>query len=126
MNSMNPVIIEPTNYSPQVVFEADGNLSIKGRSLMLDAASFYKPLIEWAMSLNAPSVNFNFELDYFNTSSSTKLLDLLKVFDNSRSVKEFIVHWAFENDDEDTLLKGQIFEERLKNARFDYKELSGI
>ncbi len=93
---------------------------------MLDAASFYKPLIEWAMSLNAPSVNFNFELDYFNTSSSTKLLDLLKVFDNSRSVKEFIVHWAFENDDEDTLLKGQIFEERLKNARFDYKELSGI
>ncbi len=123
---MNPVIIEPTNYSPQVVFEADGNLSIKGRSLMLDAVSFYQPLIEWASSLKAPSVNFNFELDYFNTSSSKKLLDLLKVFDNNRNVNEFIVHWAFENDDEDTLMKGQLFEERLKNARFDYKELSGI
>jgi hypothetical protein len=123
---MNPVIIEPTNYSPQVVFEADGNLSIKGRSLMLDAVSFYQPLIEWASSLNAPAVNLNFELDYFNTSSSKKLLDLLKVFDNNRNVNEFIVHWAFENDDEDTLMKGQLFEERLKNARFNYKELSGI
>jgi hypothetical protein len=126
MNSMEPVIIEPTNYSPQVVFEADGNLSIKGRSLMLDAVSFYQPLIEWASSLNTQSVNFNFELDYFNTSSSKKLLDLLKVFDSNRNVNEFIVHWAFENDDEDTLMKGQLFEERLKNARFDYKELSGI
>jgi hypothetical protein len=126
MNSMEPVIIEPTNYSPQVVFEADGNLSIKGRSLMLDAVSFYQPLIEWASSLNTQSVNFNFELDYFNTSSSKKLLDLLKVFDSNRNVNEFIVHWAFENDDEDTLMKGQLFEERLKNARFNYKELSGI
>ncbi|MFO7368661.1 MAG: DUF1987 domain-containing protein [Bacteroidales bacterium] len=123
---MDPVIIEPTNYSPQVVFEANGNLSIKGRSLMLDAVSFYQPLIEWASSLITPSVNLNFELDYFNTSSSKKLLDLLKVFDNNRNVNEFIVHWAFENDDEDTLMKGQLFEERLKNARFNYKELSGI
>lgn len=123
---MDPVIIEPTNYSPQIVFEADGNLSIKGRSLMLDAVSFYQPLIEWASSLITPAVNLNFELDYFNTSSSKKLLDLLKVFDNNRNVNEFTVHWAFENDDEDTLMKGQLFEERLKNARFNYKELSGI
>jgi hypothetical protein len=123
---MQPVLIEPTNYTPHVVFESDGNLSIKGRSLMLDAVSFYGPLIEWASALDIPSIDFNFELDYFNTSSSKKLLELLKVFDNNKHIQKFIIHWAFESDDEDILLKGQIFEERLKNAKFQYKELTGI
>ena len=94
---------------------------------MLDAVSFYEPLIEWASCTKHTFCKFyHFELDYFNTSSSKKLLELLKIFDNNRNVKEFIVYWGFETDDEDILIKGQIFEERLKNARFCFKELAGV
>jgi hypothetical protein len=123
---MQRIFIEPTNYSPQVVFDADGKLSLKGRSLMLDAISFYDPLIEWATLLNTPSVKFTFELDYFNTSSSKKLLDLLKALDDNNNIQEFIVYWTYETDDEDTLLKGQILEERIRKARFLFQELAGV
>lgn len=93
---------------------------------MLDAVSFYEPVIQWLKDLIVPSVHFTIELDYFNTSSSKKLLEMLKIIDENENVKEFIVYWRFESDDEEILIKGQILEERLKNARFCFKELAGV
>jgi hypothetical protein len=122
----NPLLIKPTNYSPCITLDPSGVLSIKGRSLMLDAISFYQPVIDWLFQLDAHSVQLTIELDYFNTASSKKLIELLKVIDTHNNVKEFIVYWGFESDDDDTLLKGQILEEKMKNARFYYKELAGV
>ena len=118
--------VQPTNYTPNVKFDISGDLSLKGRSLMLDAVTFYEPLINWITDLSIPSVQFTIELDYFNTSSSKKLLEMLKAIDCNNNVKKFVVYWGFESDDEDTLIKGQILEERLKNARFIFKKLAGV
>jgi hypothetical protein len=124
--NMHSVIIEPTNYSPHVVLNPAGNLSLKGRSLMVDAVAFYQPLIEWAYLLNVRSVNFIVEIDYFNTSSSKMFLEFLRVIEENCNIVEFNVIWNFETDDEDMLTKGQIYEERLHKARFLYKELEGV
>ena len=121
-----PLIIQPSNYTPNVNFNVSGVLSMKGRSLMLDAVAFYDPLIHWLTDLDVPSVHFTIELDYFNTSSSKKILEMLKTVDCNNKIKEFVVYWAFESDDEEILLKGQILEERLKNARFCFIELAGV
>jgi hypothetical protein len=51
---------------------------------------------------------------------------MLKILDERNNIKEFIVYWGFESDDEDILIKGQILEERLKKARFRFKELAGM
>jgi uncharacterized protein YfbU (UPF0304 family) len=123
---MQPIVIEATNSTPGAVFEPDGNLSLKGRSLILDVISFYQPLIEWAAQLNTHSVNFTVAFDYFNTASSKKLLELLKVIDDNTNVREYDVNWHFESDDEDILEKGQIFEERLRKARFLYTEFAKV
>lgn len=93
---------------------------------MLDAVGFYSPLIEWAKNLDSKSVHFTIEIDYFNTSSSKKLLEILKILNDRNNIKEFVVYWGFESDDEDILIKGQILEERLKKAQFRYKELAGV
>ena len=123
---MQPVIIEATNSTPSAVFEPNGILLLKGRSLILDVISFYQPLIEWAAQLTARKVNFTIELDYFNTASSKKLLELLRAIDDNAYVREYDVNWHFENDDEDILEKGQIFEERLLKARFHYTEFAAV
>jgi len=122
---MQPLIVQPTNYSPYVMFDPSGDLCVKGRSLMLDPVSFYQPLIEWVTQLNTPLVNFVIELDYFNTSSSKKMLELLKILNDHADIQEFRVIWGFESDDEDILEKGHIFEERLAKARFQFHELAG-
>jgi hypothetical protein len=83
------------------------------------------PLIEWAARLTVSSVNFTVELDYFNTASAKKLMELLKTIDDNRHVREYTVNWHFESDDEDILEKGFIFEERLMKARFMYTATTG-
>lgn len=120
------VVRQPTNYTPFVSFDPSGNLVLKGRSLMLDSVGFYTPLMDWVRNLETEKVIFTIEIDYFNTSSSKKLLELLKILDENTNIKEFVVYWGFESDDEDILMKGQILEERLKKAQFRYKELTGV
>jgi len=93
---------------------------------MLDSVGFYAPLIEWVKDIDQESITFTIEIDYFNTASSKKLLEILKILDDLNNIKEFIVYWGFESDDEDILIKGQILEERLKKARFRFKELAGM
>lgn len=93
---------------------------------MLNAPSFYEPLIEWVANLESVPVQFTIELDYFNTSSSKKLLELLNIIDGKNNIQEFIVYWAFESDDDDILIKGQILADRMKNAKFRFKEIAGV
>jgi hypothetical protein len=123
--TMQSIVIEATPSTPLTVFEPDGTLCLKGRSLIADVVTFYEPLIEWAGQLTAQSVNFTIEFDYFNTSSSKMLLELLKAIDDNPHVKVFEVTWYFETDDEDILEKGLIFEERLMKARFMYTATAG-
>ena len=114
--------IEATSSTPQAVFETNGNLLLKGRSLLLDVSLFYQPLIDWVSQLNTDTVKFIIKLDYFNSASSKRLLEILKIIDANNAVREFDVIWNFETDEEDILEKGQIFEEKLRRARFLYKE----
>jgi hypothetical protein len=123
---MQNISIEPTNNTPQVLFETNGNLYLEGRSLILDVDFFYQPLCEWLKQLDSPSVKFNFKFDYFNSASSKKILELLKIIDANSKVKDFNVFWHFETDDEDILEIGQIFEERLQKASFFFKEYAEI
>jgi hypothetical protein len=119
---MQDITIAQTNNTPQVIFETNGNLFLKGRSLILDVDVFYQPLCEWVKRLNRPSVTVNLKFDYFNSASSKKILELLKIIDANNNVKDFNVFWHFETDDEDILEIGQIFEERLRKASFYFKE----
>jgi hypothetical protein len=122
---MHPIVIEATPSTPLAVFEPDGNLCLKGRSLIIDVVTFYQPLIEWADQIRVRSVNFTVDFDYFNTASCKKLMELLKTIDDNNHVKNFTVNWLFESDDEDILEKGLIFEERLMKARFMYSTSAG-
>jgi hypothetical protein len=119
---MENLTIKATSTTPLAVFETNGSLSLKGRSLILDVTAFYQPFLDWVGILAATRVVFTIELEYFNSASSKKLLEILRTIDSNNLVKEFDVIWNFETDDEDILEKGQIFEEKLRKARFIYKE----
>jgi hypothetical protein len=119
---MQNIDIEATSSTPQVIFDQNGKLMMKGRSLILNVNEFYSPLIEWVSKLNATVVRFTIDFDYFNSASSKQILEMLKLIDSNNNVKDFDVFWHFEKDDEDILEIGQIFEERLRKARFCFKE----
>ena len=98
--------------TPEVEFNASGELLLKGRSIPENSIEFYKPLIEWISNYSEnPKENtlVNIQLEYFNTSSSKCILDVFKklesISDSSVSVK-----WYYEEDDEDMLEAGEDYE----------------
>jgi len=121
---MKNLIIEATNSTPAVVFKEEGKLSIEGRSLPENTINFYQPLIEWASNFNAREVKLDISMEYLNSGSTKKLLELLKVFDANNQIKTFYVDWHYDHEDEDILENAQIYEEILRKAQFRYHELS--
>ena len=119
---MKSLSIIPTNSTPDVVFNTDGKLSIAGRSLPENVELFYEPLEKWMAGLNAETVLFDIDLQYFNSASSKKILDLLKVLDANPKVKKIEIVWHYEEGDDDCLESGQIFEELMMKASFKYVE----
>ena len=123
---MQNLILEATNITPYARFETNGQLLLKGRSLVFDVNLFYQPLIDWVSKLETPAVDFHIDFDYLNSGSQKKILELLKIIDAKTGVTTFNVFWLYETDDEDILEMGQLFEEKLRKANFWFKEYAEI
>ncbi len=121
---MKNINLEPTTSTPEVRFSADGRLMIEGRSLPENVIKFYNPLVEWVGKLKTEVVKIDLNLEYLNSASSRKILEILKVLDINSNIKVLIVNWHYESDDEDALESGQIFEGLLNKAQFRYHEYS--
>ena len=117
-------MIEATPSTPTIRFDMNGRLLIQGRSLPENVMSFYNPLIDWARELKAETTKLDINLEYSNSSSSKKLLEILKILDANNAIKELIVNWHYESDDEDALECGQVYEELMLKAVFRYHEYS--
>ena len=121
---MENIMIEATPSTPTIRFDLNGRLLIEGRSLPENVMSFYNPLIDWARDLKAETTKLDVNLEYSNSSSSKKLLEILKVLDANNAIKELIINWHYESDDEDALECGQVYEELMLKAVFRYHEYS--
>lgn len=121
---MKNIQCEPTSCTPAVRFSADGRLLIEGRSLPENVSRFYDPLITWVRQLDTEVVKIDLNLEYLNSASSKKVLEILRSLDKNTNVRELIVNWHYESDDEDALESGEIFEDLLDKAEFRYHEYS--
>lgn len=108
--------IEPTNLTPFVLLDGSGNLELSGRSIPENSLEFYQPVYEWLDAyLENPldKTIFEVKLDYFNTSSSKCILDILKKIDKLESKGlDVLVKWYYNENDED-----------MKEAGEDYGDL---
>ncbi len=108
---MNTFSIKATQSTPQIYFDPrTGILEIKGRSIPENSVFFYKPLFD-AMDeyLKNPgkSLNVKIQLEYYNSSSSVCILNLLKKLEALKDkVETILIEWFYEEEDEDTLLAG--------------------
>ena len=119
---MENIVLEATNNTPAIRFDVNGRFLIEGKSLPMNVAAFYDPLIRWAGELKARITKIDINLEYTNSSSSKKLLEFMIALDDNASIEEFLVNWHYEADDEDSLEHGQIFQDILKKARFQFHQ----
>lgn len=118
---MEKLFVESTKATPRVEFLPTGELSIQGRSLPEDTYTFYTPLLNWAKQCLLETISLEIRLEYINTSSSKQIYTLIGMLKDNLSVKNFRVHWYYEEGDEDGLETGKEFESMLK-VPFEFHE----
>lgn len=115
MSAIENLLVEGTVKTPTVVLDADaGVLLIRGRSIPENTIDFFSPINDWVDSYCAvpkDKTTFQIRLEYFNTSTSKCLLDLLRKFENINKFRsEVTVEWYYEINDDDMEEAGQDYQ----------------
>lgn len=115
---MRKLVIEKTSFSPGVILDPEKNIFvISGESRPPDVAKFYGEILSWFEDFShSPYVTkddvrsfvFDFDFEYFNSSSAKYLLDFCKQIAASRSAgMDIIVNWHYDENDLDMLEAGR-------------------
>lgn len=121
---MENLIIDQTEGTPEINFNINGQLYIKGISIPENITSFYTPVINWISDLenNLPeSINLVFEIEYINTSSTRVFVDIIRKINTIKAlVPDTSIIWKYMEDDEDIFDLGKDLEYSAKsNFVFD-------
>ncbi len=116
--------IKPTKITPFVKLDTrQGVLDFKGRSSPSASLDFYYPIlssIDEVFTSGANSFTANFAFEYFNTSSSKCLFDILKRLAQFQTKgMDVQINWIYEEDDDDMKETGEDYEDIL-GMSFNY------
>ena len=115
--------IEATIKTPSINLDSiTGDISISGISIPENPLEFFKPLdqeLETYISKPSPLTNLEFKLEYFNTSSTLIIRNVIRKLASINHQTELKVKWYFENDDEGMQEAGDEFKLLFKDVSFD-------
>ena len=117
---MEELVIQSTSLTPGIKFDAVlGQFELKGRSIPENSLEFYQPVYEWLDAyLESPKEKtvVNVQFDYFNTSSSKCILDILKRIDKLDDMgKDVLIKWFYDENDEDMMEAGEDYSDLLES-----------
>lgn len=127
---MNIISIPSTETTPSVLLNHNTHtLTFEGESRPENVTAFYTQIFEWidaydkylyfitGNSTNKVKINCEFKLEYFNSSSAKKILDIITALINIKKNNEkldLVIIWNYEEADEDMLDSGKEFEKMLQ------------
>lgn len=125
---MKPLRIEATIKSPEVLLDpANEVFEIKGKSIPDDAELFFEDILAWIedyVTKPNQSTVFKIDLEYFNISSSKRILFMFyKLNEIKEQGKDIKIVWYYNEDDEDMFEVGQDYAFMVK-IPFDFVSYS--
>lgn len=92
----------------------EGTLRIVGKSLPENAQLFFTSFKEWLGEFyksKTTSIKVDFDLEYYNTSSSSMIIDILKNLKELQNSKSIEIKWLYEEDDLEMREIGEDFQD---------------
>jgi hypothetical protein len=125
---MNTLKIEPTEFSPQVIFNHETScFEISGESRPENTGKFYIPVIKWLEQYmqilywekskfgKTKKVVFEFKFDYFNSTSAKYIRDIFLILNNYYlEGYELDIKWYYDSPDNDMKESGEEFAKLIK------------
>jgi hypothetical protein len=114
---MEALVLQPTAHTPSVSLNSsNGIFEFKGRSTPENSVEYYEPIFKWLdiyIQSPLPETVVNLQFEYFNTSSSKCILDVLKKFVKLQNAGgKVTINWLYEEEDDD-----------MKEAGEDYSDI---
>jgi len=122
---LNSLIIEKTYSTPYVNFDPEsGRMMISGESFPENASRFYTPVLQWIEdyinNVDGQKVEFNFEIKYFNSSTSKVFLNIFDLLEEAADEgKDITVNWRCNEENESAIECGEEFKEDLDKLSFN-------
>jgi hypothetical protein len=115
---------EKSTSTPYILIDEEKNyMRFEGRSFHENVVEFYKDVNNWLdayLEKDFGSFTFDFEMNYFNSSTSKLLHNMLTKMDTHASdKKKVIVNWITTEDNDIIIECGEDFQEDFDNLEFN-------
>jgi hypothetical protein len=126
---MNIFELKESSTTPYVLLDASiGRITFEGRSIPENVIDYYQPILNWIDEYSkSPSeqTTVNFKFEYFNTSSSKRIFDIMKKVEQLaiNSGKSVLINWYYEEDDEDIFFAGNDYKALISKVEFNLIEI---
>ncbi|HOP03387.1 MAG TPA: DUF1987 domain-containing protein [Tenuifilaceae bacterium] len=120
--------IKETGTTPYVLLDNEkGEFIFEGRSIPENVIEFFQPIIKWIEEYSQNPQNetkVTFKLEYFNTSSSKRIFDVMKRVENItvQTGMKVTIYWYYEEDDEDIFFAGSDYKALITKVDFNLVE----
>ena len=115
---------EKSTSTPYILIDEEKNyMKFEGRSFHENVVEFYKDVNNWLdtyLEKDFGSFTFDFEMNYFNSSTSKLLHNMLTKMDTHASDKKKVtVNWITTEDNDIIIECGEDFQEDFSNMEFN-------
>jgi hypothetical protein len=118
---MENLKLEATKYTPEILLESSGVISMVGKSYPENTFEFYSSVMEWLETYfdnnAAEKTVVNMEIIYFNSSSSKLFFDMFDLLDEARGSHDIEINWIYDAENESAQEAGEDF-------KADFEELT--
>ncbi len=123
---MNDLLIGSSDQGSSISMQyQQGIIQFEGRFMPENSKDYFVPIMEWVSNYKADpqdKTELIFKLDYFNTSFSKKLLDLMLEFEElPKQGKKVEVQWFCKDSDADLYEAGKGYQDLVELA-FTFKQ----
>jgi hypothetical protein len=103
---------------PLFLFAGD-YISITGKALPEFAPKSWYPFLEKLREhvLTVNKIQVDFKLDFYNSSSSRYITDMLDILSENRLKCTPLIHWYYFKEDDDTFADGEMWQEAFKKIK---------
>ncbi len=116
---MENLNIEATKYTPVINLDANGTISMVGKSYPENTFEFYAPMMDWVKiyfeTSAAEITTVNLEITYFNSSSSKLFFDFFDLLEENHENNTIKINWIFDEENESAEEAGEDFIEDFED-----------
>jgi len=116
---MENLKFEATKYTPEIILDTNGTISLVGKSYPENTFEFYKPMMEWLEeyfdTCAKEKTVVNMEIIYFNSSSSKLFFDFFDLLDEAKDEHDIEINWIYDEENESALEAGEDFIEDFED-----------